>query len=236
MARLLGFGKRQPKSVLRALEALEHGRTPVKLEIEGTDYRYTTTLAVKRDLLVFAKPLGLGKVIQKGGYIRFRLPDSDNLEVRAQVSTPEFSTPNGISVFLCPVPKEFVRGAHRGAERFNTARYNNLYVSTWDGNNQETAVHRHRIIDLSVSGCKLVHRKGSAKVNFPIGEPIAPAVMHLGNRLKIELASLTPRVHQPSAIGCEFVVEPEGLNLKYFRHLIVSLERSEATRLKVVTV
>ena len=236
MARLLGFGKRQPKSVVRVLENLERKRTPVKLEIENTDFRYTTTLAVKRNLLVFAKPLGLGKAIHKGAFVRFRVPEADNLEVRAQVATPDFSVANGASVFLCAVPQKFVEGVHRGAERYNTARYNNLYVSTWDGNDPENVENRHRIIDLSMTGCKLFSRNGSPKVNFPIGEPIAPAVLHLGNRLKVELESLTPRVHQRNAIGSEFVIGQEGLNMKYFRHLMVSLERSETNRLKAVTI
>ena len=236
MTRLFGFGKGQPKSVQPVLEALEHKRIAVKLEIEGTDFRYSTTLAVKRNLLVFAKPLGLGKALRKGGYVRFKVPESDNLEVRAQVVTPDFSTTNGAHVFLCPVPQNFVQGAHRSAERYNTARYNNLYVSTWDGNNQLHTENRFRVVDLSLSGCKLFTDKDNAKVTFPIGEPVAPAVMHLGSRLKVDLESLTPRVHQPSAIGCEFVVGQEVLNLKYFRHLIVSLDRSEGHRLKTVTI
>ncbi len=235
MASLLAFVKKRSKPVLRALEHLDRKRIPVKLEIEHTDYRYTTTLAVRRNLLVFAKPIGLGKAIRKGVFVRFRVPDAAQAEVRAQVVTPDFSLANGATVFLCNIPDDYVAGARREAERYNTARYNNLLLATWGLNDTANEPDRHRIVDLSNSGCKIYCTGSEAKILFSVGEAIQPAELLLGNRLKVQLETVWPRVHYASAVGCEFKVSPEGLNLKYFAHLILSLERGEARRLKAVT-
>lgn len=235
MAGLLGFLKRPPRKVLKAVEALSRDRIPVKIEIENSDFRYTTVIAVRRGMLVVAKPIGLGKAIGKGVFVRFKLPEWESVEVRAQVITPNFSIANGVSVFLCELPKQFVEGVVRVSARYNTAKYNNLLLTTGDMDDTDDFTKRYRVINLSATGCRIFCRKQDSRHTFPVGESIAPTVLHLGNRIKVELETLTPRVIQRTSVGLEFTVSEEGLNMKYFDHLMVSLERSESSRLKEIT-
>ena len=68
---------------------------------------FRSVLAVKKGVVVVAKPDGLGKYLEKKGFVRFSLPNEEGRDLRLEVISPHFNLTSGNSVFLCKLPEEF---------------------------------------------------------------------------------------------------------------------------------
>src|SRR5689334_22792729 len=117
---LKGFGG-SAKELLDELGRLENSRAVIRVEIEGNSVHFSSRLSVKKDTVVIAKPIGLREGLETGAYIRFRLPDNPDREVRLEVLTPHFNLSGGNAVFLCRLPTQGPAPAKRKADRYNVS-------------------------------------------------------------------------------------------------------------------
>lgn len=226
LANLLRIPVRPERAVLQALSQLERDKIPIRVEIENNNTRFYSILSLKRGLVVVAKPPGLKGGLDREGYVRFKVPNSDGKELRMQITVPHFNLLSGGYVFLCSVPKEFADSSQRGAERYNTGRFNNLFLFL------PSIKGHYRITDISETGCKVFMDSTAMRDVLEMGKPISPASIAVGNKVDIELQSATPRSRVKSTVGFELKVDGDGPSNKYLAHFLKSLEASEATRLK----
>lgn len=225
----LGFSNQEQKEVVKTLQMLERQRTPVRIEIENTRIRFNTIISIKRGMVVIAKPSGLNQDLKTGGSVRLKIPEADAREVRLEIITPNFNLTNGASVFLCKMPVQFAGGSRRAAERYDTSRFNNLRLGLADVEQQ------FRLIDISLGGCRIKARSSEARKFFPLEKGITSASILLGANVSVTLSSMVPRMHSDSAVGVQYQVSPEGNNMKYLQHLLLSLAKTEDERMKSAT-
>lgn len=221
---LLGSQSGEDKEVLSSLNILDRHKVPIRLEIENTTIHFKTMISMKSGTVVIAKPLALREGLSKGGTVRFKIPDSEGKEIRMEIVTPHFNLTNGNPVFLCKVPSAFAESNARGALRYNMSNYNNVKLLLDD--------HKDgfRIVDLSTSGCKIYIPSKEALDLFPIGEALENVKINIGNRVQVNLTTITPRNHRSMGVGCSMEVTKVGNSRKYLVHLINSMEKTSSER------
>ena len=229
LSNLLKLPVKPEREVSRILRRLEANKTPVRVEIENSNTRFYSIISIKRGLVVVAKPPGLESGLQREGFVRFKIPDEDGRELRMQVSVPHFNLLSGGYVFLCSVPRKFAESSLRGAERYNTTRFKNLalFLPELKG--------YFRIIDISKTGCKVFADQSMATPGLETGSPISPASITVGNKVNIDLHSVTLRSRIKNTMGFELRVGDDGSSTKYFEHFLKSLEAAESKRLSTHT-
>lgn len=225
MASLLGiFGigdKLQKKAVHGILNQLDSKKASIRMEIEKMNIRFTTMIAFKHNSVVVAKPPVLEKVLKAGQFVRFKVPGQDQKAIRMVISTPNFNLKNGSPVFLCTPPTEFAESAHRANERFDTRRFKNIILRI------SGYAESFRIIDLSTEGCRIFTSPEKMVKLLPKGKTITEAWIRMGDKTRVELASITPRTHQEQAVGMEFSVESGGKNMKLLTRLVEVLDKQQ---------
>ena len=225
----LGLGpKSEEKEVAEALRALDHHKTPLLMEIEQSHIHFRSVLAVKKSVVVVAKPAGIASHLKKESVVRFSLPEEPGKDIRMQVLSPNFNLTSGSAVFICKMPTSFAEGTKRAATRFNTSRFNNLHLVLPEKSEQ------FRIIDLSLNGVK-VFAQGKIEETFPIGRKISP-VRIIISKVSADLDGVIPRVHKGTSIGCEIVIRENSSARKYIDHLIKSLQKQEEESLQATEV
>jgi hypothetical protein len=222
---LRGFGG-SAKELLEELGRLEANRAVIRVEIEGNAVHFNSRLSVKKDTVVIAKPMGLREGLESGGYVRFRLPESPNREVRLEVLTPHFNLASGNAVFLCRLPTQGPAAAKRKADRYNVSHFANVQLVI------ASRAREFRVVDVSLSGCKVLTTPLEAQTYFPLNRELGLVHIQVGSKAKVELNAVIARSHLGSSVGCEFSVKGEGPSQVYLSHLIKSLEKAETERLR----
>jgi hypothetical protein len=220
----LGGQKTEEKEVADALRTLDRRKTPLLMEVEQSHVHFRSVLAIKKGVVVVAKPGGIGGNLKKDAFIRYSLPDEPGKDIRMQVLSPHFNLTSGNAVFICKMPTAFAEGTKRVATRFNTSRFNNLHLVLPDQTEQ------FRIIDLSINGVK-VFAQGKIEHTFPIGRTISP-VRIIISKFSSELDGVIPRVHKGNQVGCEILIRENSPARKYIDHLIKSLQKQEEESLQ----
>ncbi len=225
---LFRAGKNETKEVMRALANLESKKTPVRIEIESENIRFFSVVSLKRGLVVIAKPPGLRKGIKREGFVRFSIPEVQK-DLRFEVTVPHFNLLSGGYVFLCKIPQNFAAPSQRTTERYNTSRFKNLHLYF------PVLRTRFRVIDISVSGCKVFSQGTNAGSIFQLGTAVEPVKITVGQKVEIDLAGVVPRAFSGSTVGFQLQIGSDGRAAKYLQHFISSLESAEITSLKVET-
>lgn len=209
------------KELADVLAQIDSEKSPIRVEIEGSPVRFRSRLVVKNDTVVVAKPNGLREGIEAGTVVRFRLPNNSAREVLLEVHTPHFNLSSGNAVFLCKVPDSRIANAKRKTERYNVSRYANLHFVI------PARARVFRVVDVCMTGCKLLASLAEAQAYFPVGEPMEDSHLRIGKEAKVEFKVITPRSHHRNSVGCEFTVKDDGPSLSYMEHLLNTLEKAE---------
>ena len=215
-------------SVPRTLKRLEEERTPIRVEVENTEFSFYTVLSVRPEVVVVARPSDLDpKILVRGGLLRFVVPDGSRNVVRLLVRNPNFERERGANVILCEIPEEFAEKSKRGENRFNTSRFKNLrlLIPQIDA--------EFRIVDISPSGCKTYVQDMEDWDLVTMGVPMRFTKISAGDKVQIEIAILTPRLVTPPVVSFEWNISPQGAAAGLLRHLIDSLHSKELGRLRI---
>lgn len=229
LTKLLKISDSDEKAVKKIMLRLEANKTPVRVEIEGKNIHFYTVFSMKRNLVVAAKPQGLQKELTRDGTVRFRVPDEEDKEIRLDISVPHFNLLSGSYVFLCTIPKQFAEQSKRGADRFNTSRFNNLFLVI------PHVRKRFRIVDMSRSGCKIFTNHKINRVQFQLGETIEKAYIEVGGKVDIQLESAIARARDGTTVGFQVQISEADNSAKYMAHFIKSLETAETASYGVET-
>lgn len=215
-------------SVPRTLKRLEDERTPIRIEIENSDFSFYTVLSVRPKFVVVARPADIeAGILAPGGLLRFVVPDGSRNVLRLRVRNPNYERERGDNVILCEIPEEFAEKSKRGENRFNTSRFKNLrlLIPQIDA--------EFRIVDISPSGCKTYVQDMEDWDVMTVGVPMRFTKVSAGAKVKIELALLTARLVTPPVVSFEWSVSPQGEAAALLRHLIASLHSKELGRLRI---
>ena len=207
--------------VLGAIRALEANRTPVRLEIEHANIHFYSLLTVRGSQIVVGKPPGLKKGISQGGTVRFTMPDRDENVVRMEVLTPHIDMEDGLFCFSCQIPEGYAGKSSRRADRFSTARFNNIQLTLPD------KVTVFRIIDISTIGLKIYTGGLDFQGIFEIGTPVGGACVTIGQNLILDLEQVIPRSHHGKTVGLEILLAEESAVEKLLQHFVRTLETTE---------
>jgi hypothetical protein len=222
---LRGFGG-SAKELLDQLSRLESERAVIRVEIEGSSVHFNSRLSMKKDTVVIAKPIGLRDGLEAGGFVRFKMPDDPSREVRLEVVTPHFNLSSGNAVFLCRLPTQGAAPAKRKADRYNVSHFANVVLVI------NTRAREFRVVDVSLTGCKVLTTPLEAQTYFPLNREMAQVHIQVGSKAKVELSTVVARSHLGASVGCEFSVKGDGPSQVYLSHLIKSLEKAETERLR----
>ena len=227
MAGLLNIfsGKSEEKAVQSTLAQLDRQKTIVRLEIEKTQTRFNTVLAMRKGAVVVAKPNGIDQFLKAGTMVRFKVPGEKH-DIRMEISTPHLNLGNGSPVFLCTAPTRFSATSHRGSERFSTKRFSNVSLHI------DSLGSKFSIEDLSESGCRIKTNHTKPQVQFPLSENIQGAFIQLGNKARIDLTQVTPRSYQGQNVGLEFQIRSDGPHRKLLGSMVDSLARQQREMLR----
>ena len=206
------------------LAELARNKTSVRVEIEHSPLKFNSQLTLKKGAVIIAKPGGLREGLAKGSRVRLRIPGHGKREFRLVVTTPNFNLANGNAVFICDAPEGEVE-SKRESERFDVRRFGNLRL--------ELASEEFRVIDISVSGLKVVTAADQAEEYFPLGKELHSAHIRVGANVQVDLARIVPRAHHGSTVGCEFAVKQQTPSETYLKHLLDSLSKAETQRMTV---
>jgi hypothetical protein len=186
-------------------------------------------LALRGSTVVVARPSALHQGLEKGTIVRFPVPNDPSRHLRMEVVTPNFNLVSGSPVFLCKVPTAFSEGSRRRSERFSTSRFNNLALEVPE------LKSRFRVLDLSLTGAKVLRGTGGPRVDIPLGRPLHAGSLQLGTRVRVDLEQVIPRTSHGPSVGMEFAVKREGDSSRFLTHLLNSLEKTDVDRLSAET-
>lgn len=209
----------EAREVHDTLERLHRGEVAVQMEIENTAIHFTTQLTLRSATVIVAKPVNLAEGLAKGGTVRFNVPGLAK-DLRMEVLTPHFNDSSGAPVFLCKVPDSYAESSLRGSLRYSTAKFTNVML-TLAGHPEP-----FRVVDLSEDGCRVFVPGREHRERFPIGQAIQGASIVFGDKMAVQLNSLTPRNLRGQAVGCQLQVAAEGESRKRLLNLMNTLERS----------
>ena len=207
-----GFGG---SALQRSLKILTENRTPVRLEIENSELKFYTVVALREEQLLVAKPVDLNDSgLKPGAVLRFVMPDGSWNVVRMRLVNPKVERRRGDSVMLFEVPQESGPKSQRRSNRYNTSRYNNLVL---------TVPHFEelmRIIDISMEGCKVYITDFDRWELVQVGMTMRAAKLLLGSKVEVPLPRIIPRMVKPPTASFEWHILPGGKAAKFLGHAI----------------
>ena len=222
------------KKIRRILDRLDKEKTPVRVEIEGANIHFRTIIAVKRGVVVVAKPMGLKGAIKRKQFVRLRVPYAEKgQEIRLQVSVSQFNMFNGSQAFLCEIPDSFAPSSMRDGDRYDTSRFGNLFLFI------PSLEKQFRITDISHKGCKIYvgeeestnsESKSDTRSPLDVGYQSRNAQIIVGRGVVIELEVLVMRGRYGAMAGFQFQPAQDGESHRLLSHLIKQLDVAQSAR------
>ena len=188
----------EKRAVARTLEHLHENHTPIRVEIEKLGVRFRSNLSLRKGVVAISRPMGFNMEIPPGTTVRIKVPEKKDREIKMAIANPNFQMANGRSFFICSLPEKFAPKNKRASERFRTSRFKNLLFHFPEMHST------YRIIDLSLSGCRIATRSENLAAILTEGEPIQPAEIRIGESVRIEMGSVIPRAFRESNVGLQF--------------------------------
>lgn len=218
----------EARAVVKAIEQLHREQSPVRIEIERLGVRFKTFITLRKDMVAISRPMGFKPDLPVGSVLRLRVPGRLGKELRFEVLNPDFRLPNGRGFFICPMPKGFAQKSPRATERYSTGRFTNLELA-FPG--LGTA---YRMLDLSMTGCRIDSGQEQLGQIWTLGEPVQPAIIQVGAGIRIPLEAVVPRLIKAGMIGLEFVLPPDGKSAAHLDKLVKWLDKREDKLSRVI--
>ena len=200
----------------------------MRVEIERLGVRFKTFLSLRKDMVAIAKPMGFKGQLPVGTVMRMRVPGRKGRDLRLEIADPDYRLPNGRAFIVCPLPRNFAPKSPRQAERYSTTRFTNLELVL-------PSVHgQYRVLDLSMSGCRIDPGRERLETIWTPGETVAPAIVRVGSGIRIALEGVVPRLIQDGWVGLEFQFPKEGKTHDHLGKLVAWLDKQEAKQSRVI--
>ncbi|MFI5400373.1 MAG: hypothetical protein ACHQZQ_04905 [SAR324 cluster bacterium] len=204
----------QPESVLESVAGL--GK-PVIVEIEFTQIRFRSKIALRDGQVIVAKPSGLKGVLTAESYIRMRVPDGHGEEIRLRIVAPDADAGDGSSAFICR-PAEGPVISKRAADRYSVAHDERLRL--------DLKGRVFPLVDVSLKGLRISLPAAQTYLDLPIGHNLGPGNLMFGAEVWVRIGQLIPRNRQERTIGCEFKALMDDMSLNNLMALVDSLKQT----------
>ena len=93
---------------------------------------------------------------------------------------------------------------------------------------------QYKILNISETGCRIDTGQENLEAIWSVGEPVAPAMIQVGNSIAIELDEVIPRSIQPEVVGLEFKTKRNSKERKHLETLVKWLEKWEDRQSQIV--
>ena len=212
---------------------LVENMAPVRLEIETTANRFFSVLKNHPDGVEISCPILHRKLLKPGDFLRARLPELANRELRLKIISMEEpgateNTGNGEGVerfnLIAGYREAVILDDKRVNDRINTAQYKDLFFQMGD-----TGV-TYRILDLGVGGMKIYLPQGEENIPFQIDAELPTGKIRMGRNLVVELRKSVPRHINPGAVGIQFEVDPSGKSLRLLEAFLNHVQEEDLMR------
>lgn len=210
------FGDKEDATL--TLTMLHRSHTPVLVEIERSLLRFKSLLTFRDKTVVIAKPAEFQDAVTTGDHVRIRWTGAGRHEMRLEVALPHINLPNGHAGFVCRV-HEGVTQPRRNHERFDVSRFSNLRLAVGGG--------QFRVLDLSISGCRLARAGNTSPIRIAPDHELPSAALLVGSGAKVELVHLIPRSESSGFICCQFEVKQDGKSARVLAQVIHSVEEKQ---------
>ena len=198
-----GKSERAPL-VGHVLRKISSQQQAVRIEIDAALARFNTGILLRDGLVLVGKPEGLDPSLKLGDTARFRIPWNNKFEVRMETVVLHLNLKNGTEVFVCKSPTGRAHAVRRTADRFNTSRFRNLHLRLPALNDA------FPIVDLSAAGCRVEADPKLLRSSFGVGPRIWEGLVHVKDKLQVQLDLIIPRVYHEETVGLEFKVNRRG--------------------------
>lgn len=203
-----------PESVLESIALL--GK-PVWFELEFTQIRFRSRLTLQDGQVVVAEPIGLKGVLTPESHVRVRLPDRQDEEIRLKIVVPHADSGDGSAAFICSAPDGPVKSMRTG-DRYSVKHDDRLRL--------EWRRHVFPLVDLSLSGLRIVLPASQTHQDLPIGHNLGAANLMFDAEVWVRLGQVIPRNRQERTIGCEFKMVMDPVSQQNLIALVESLKHT----------
>jgi len=210
------FGGREDATL--TLTMLQRSRTPVQVEIERSLLRFKSLLTLRDKAVVIAKPPEFQDALKYGDHVRIRWSGGGRHEMRLEVALPHVNLPNGYAGFICKV-LEGAAQPRRDHERYDVSRFSNLRIELGGG--------LFRVLDLSLTGCRLALAGNTSRIRIAEGHELVQAELLVGAGAKVELEHFVPRYEGNGFVCCQFGVKQDGKSPRVLAQVIHSVEEKQ---------
>ncbi|MEE8436637.1 MAG: ATP-binding protein, partial [bacterium] len=209
---------------------LVENKAPVRLEIETSTHRFFSVLKEHPNGVEISCPILHRELLQPGDFLRARLPDLANRELRLKIVSMEEpgateNTDNGEGQarfrLTAGYQEAVVLDDRRVNDRVNTAQYKDLFFQMSD-----TGV-TYRILDLGVGGMKIYLPRGEKKFQFNVGADLPTGKIRMGKNLVVELRKSVVRHIGAGIVGIQFEVDPSGKSPKLLEAFLNHVQQEE---------
>ena len=218
----------EARAVYKAIDQLHREQKPVRIEIERLGVRFKTFVTLRKEMVAISRPMGFKSELPVGTLLRLNLPGRKGKDLRFEVLNPDFRLPNGRGFFICPMPKQFAKKSPRTSERYSTGRFTNLEAVFPELGSA------YRMLDISMTGCRIDPGQSQLGQIWTLGEPVKPAVIQVGSGIRIPLDGVIPRLIQHDAVGLEFMIPADGKSAGHLNKLVKWLDKREDKQSRVV--
>jgi hypothetical protein len=232
MFTILGKLRKSQREMWEILKFLSSSGDRIRVEIENSLERFTSRLVVSKGAVFIDRPPQPTFDMTPGSHIRVLLPGADRRELRLRVLDSRMNIGPQTMAFVCKPARQIpTRRIH---DRYSVRRYRNLRL--WVAGRRYRNVRLRiedesfRVVDVSVSGCRVILTSAQSQQLLPLGEVIRRAELTVGSRMTIHLERVIPRCLNGHMVGCEFVISRDGLSDPYMKRLIASLDKKEKDR------
>ena len=166
-------------------------------------------------------------LLKPGDFLRARLPDMANREVRLKV----FSMEGAAAMDYGEEPERFrliagyqdsvILDDRRAYERVNTAQYKDLLFQMG-----QTGL-TFKVLDLGVRGMKIHIPPGENSFQFDIDAELPTSTILLGQNQVVNLRTTIPRHTGASTVGIQFEVDPSGKSAKLLEAFLNYVQQEE---------
>lgn len=189
----------------KTLQQVVKSRLPMRVEVENSNFSFTSVVTHLEGMLVVARPPGLGEMVTRG--TRLCIPfqgegHQPHRLLRVEVTHPNLNLSNGNAVILCRLPKQ-MDTSNRKHPRHATHHLKGITVRLG------ISTEHFRVGDVSANGVRLLVPMGNLESLFPLGKDLGIGQFIIkGHGLHVR--SITPKTHQGRLVGCHMELAPEA--------------------------
>lgn len=223
---ITGRQKRE-NAAYSAIFHLSQEKKTVRVEIESSSVRFYSRLLLRSGAVVLSYPQEIYRNLHEEGWVRILSQNSDEDDIRLQISSLRYSGSGQLSValghmaLLCKIPGASFDISKRHSERLQTTQFGDLLLEL------PGFPKPFRIVDLSMTGLKIHVSGEDSKMPFHLRDAYTKGIIHFGANFSITVLNLVTRHLGVDSVGMEMDLDESHTGYKKFQYFLDSLRKKE---------